>query len=170
MKCMGMFLVCVSSVISLRCSQEKFTQRMREPTEENRIDLLPSIASKLQIKSKFQVLNDNEENLLQWVEELKMEKVKMYEGGAYGKVGSTTMFIADKRVIPDFDRLYWVMVKVLSEKYGCFMKRKHAEEKTVTVNCRDKRTIVFKRHEGSDWIQFYGKQFDIAGNELIVRR
>lgn len=129
---------------------------------------LPSKASKLtRIPSK---VRKSEDGLQQWVEELKIENVKSYEGGAYGKIGNSTVFIAEKNTIPDFDRLYWVMVKVLSEKYGCFMKKKYSEEKTVVVHCRDRRRIVFRRHQGSDWIQFYGRQYDLAGNELIVRR
>ncbi len=154
----------------MNCSRSLDRVESSEIQTISNTEELPSRASGLARTSNPRKAVKSEENLQQWVDELKIENVKRYEGGAYGKIGSSTVFIAEKNTIPDFDRLYWVMVKVLSEKYGCFMKKKYSEEKTVVVHCRDRRRIVFRRHQGSDWIQFYGRQYDLAGNELIVRR
>lgn len=106
--------------------------------------------------------------LVQWTQELKIKNPKDYEGGVYGKVGNATVFITARAKIADFDRLYWVMVKVLSEKYGCFIVRKKSSEQIVSVDCRDKRRIVLRRSAGSEWIMFYGRQYDRQGREIII--
>lgn len=92
----------------------------------------------------------------------------VYERGVYGKVGSATYYVSTLRQIPDWDRLYWVMIKVLSEKYGCFATGKDQIGHTQTFQCRDGRRIVFWRYKGNDWIQFHARQYDEWGNELIV--
>lgn len=99
----------------------------------------------------------------------QMEKPARYEGGVYGKKGHIPVFAARLADIPDYDRLYWVMVKVLSEKYGCFIKRKASTQSQVHVECRDKRRVVFHRHRGDGWIQFYGRQYNQAGQEVAIR-
>ena len=99
----------------------------------------------------------------------QMEKPVRYEGGVYGKKGHIPVFAARLADIPDYDRLYWVMVKVLSEKYGCFMKRKASTHNQVTVECRDKRRVVFHRNRGDGWIQFYGRQYNQEGKEVVIR-
>lgn len=116
-------------------------------------------------------MNSNAKNqsLERLVAGFRIERAHAYEGGVYGKVGHVTVFAAPISQIPDYDRLYWVMVKVLSEKYGCFIKRKQSSATQVTVDCRDTRKVVFRRNRGQDWIQFYGRQYDKNGNELIVQ-
>lgn len=99
----------------------------------------------------------------------QMEKPTRYEGGVYGKKGHIPVFAARLADIPDYDRLYWVMVKVLSEKYGCFMKRKASTQNQVMVECRDKRRVVFHRNRGDGWIQFYGRQYNAEGKEVLIR-
>ncbi|MCX6124262.1 MAG: hypothetical protein NTV34_05865 [Proteobacteria bacterium] len=116
------------------------------------------------------VSNIADGDLLRWVKDLKIERPRDYEGGVYGKVGSATVYIAPKSKIPDYDRLHWVMVKVLSEKYGCFILRKETFAHNVSVGCRDRRRIVFKRSRGDEWIMFYGRQYDLAGNEVVIVR
>jgi hypothetical protein len=99
----------------------------------------------------------------------QMENPSLYEGGVYGKKGHVPVFAASLANIPNYDRLYWVMVKVLSEKYGCFIKRKQSTATQVAVECRDTRRVVFHRNRGDGWIQFYGRQYDKHGRELAVR-
>jgi len=93
-----------------------------------------------------------------------------YEGGYYGTRGLTKIFIAPTSKIGDYSRLYWVMVKVLSEKYGCFMVAKQYARDTTRVFCRDKRQIVFWQSRTKDWIQFATRQYDREGFEIAVRR
>jgi hypothetical protein len=93
-----------------------------------------------------------------------------YEGGFYGTHGLTKIFIAPTSKIGDYSRLYWVMVKVLSEKYGCFMVAKQYAGDTTRVFCRDKRQIVFWQSRTKDWIQFASRQYDREGFEIAVKR
>ena len=89
-------------------------------------------------------------------------------GGLYGKIGRATIFVAPKIKIPDNHRVYWMMVRVLSEKYGCFMRGKTVVENQTTFRCRDGRKVAMWRTAGPDWIMFYGRQFDGEGYELAV--
>lgn len=90
--------------------------------------------------------------------------------GVYGKVGTATFFAAPVKRIPDYDRLYWTMMKVLSEKYGCFVKTKLVTGSTLKFTCRDKRTVVLWRSKQEQFLQFYGRQYDAQGRELIVSK
>ncbi len=93
-----------------------------------------------------------------------------YEGGVFGTVGNAKMFVGPSTHIGNYDRLYWVMVKVLSEKYGCFMAaRQNMPEKTL-IKCRDKRQIVFWKSKGPGFMQFFARQFDRYGYEIVVRK
>lgn len=109
-----------------------------------------------------------EDRFERWAKMFRLERPQAYEGGVYGKVGTATVFIAPRDKVPDYDRLYWVMVKVLSEKYGCFIKRKESNALSVNITCRDSRQIVLRRNRGEDWIQFYGRQYDKLGNEIVI--
>src|SRR5262245_51164657 len=50
-----------------------------------------------------------------------LENPTSYQGGVLGFLGPAKVFVTTLDHIRDDARLYWVMVKVLSEKYGCFM-------------------------------------------------
>ncbi len=91
-----------------------------------------------------------------------------YAGGVYGKIGSAVYFAATTDVIPDWNRLYWVVVKVLSEKYGCFMRKKITHGDITIFVCADQRRVVFWRAKEANWIQFHARQFDSSWRELIV--
>lgn len=93
-----------------------------------------------------------------------------YEGGVFGTVGNAKMYVGPASHVTDYDRLYWVMVKVLSEKYGCFMvSRQNLPEKTM-VKCRDKRRVVFWNSKGPGFVQFYARQYDKDGYEIRVEK
>lgn len=94
----------------------------------------------------------------------------LLDRGVYGKVGTATYFATTTDKIPTFDRLYWAMVKVLSEKYGCFMKTKSTQGSAVRFGCRDGRSVVMWRAKNDRYMQFYGRQYDRNGQELIVEK
>jgi hypothetical protein len=98
-----------------------------------------------------------------------IDGAKKMDVGVYGKIGANPVFVARKSRIPDFDRLYWVMVRVLSEKYGCFIKGKSAATTTVKFHCRDRRTVIMERSIDSEFAKFSGRQFDPRGREIIIR-
>ena len=93
-----------------------------------------------------------------------------YEGGIYGTRGYSKVFVAPTTQIHNYSRLYWVMVKVLSEKYGCFMVAKQYHWGTTRVWCRDKRQVVFWQSKNRNWIQFATRQYDKDGFEIAVKR
>jgi hypothetical protein len=92
----------------------------------------------------------------------------LLDQGVYGKVGSATFFAAPIKKVPTYDRLYWSMMKVLSERYGCFIIRKETLGNKVRFRCRDKRTVVMWRGKQEQFLQFYARQYDDQGRELIV--
>ena len=98
-----------------------------------------------------------------------LSQPEAYEGGVFGYMGSAKAFVAYRKAIPDYNRLYWVMVKVLSEKYSCFISAKQNRGDETWIQCRDKRQIVFWRDLNSKYIQFQARQFDHEGYEIAVR-
>ena len=99
-----------------------------------------------------------------------LEKAQAMDVGVYGKLGKSTVFIAHRKHIPDYDRLYWVMIRVLSEKYGCFIKRKFPYDNQIGFECRDRRTIVMQRDISGDYAKFVGWQFDPSGKEVVITK
>lgn len=127
-----------------------------------------SVPAGLRLAS-LEVHNDNN-RLVTWVKQLKIERPRSYENGVYGKVGNATVYIAPASRVPDDRRLYWIMVKVLSEKYGCFITEKKNHSALVAVSCRDQRRVTFRRSRGDGWVMFYGRQYDRDGREIIIER
>ncbi len=97
-----------------------------------------------------------------------LEKAQPLDAGVYGKLGNSTVFVAHRRDIPDYDRLYWVMIRVLSEKYGCFIKKKVPRDNQIGFQCRDRRMIVMQRDISGDYAKFVGWQYDQAGKEVVI--
>ena len=100
--------------------------------------------------------------------DLGLRRAQVMDLGIYGKIGNMSVFVADRKVVPDYDRLYWVMVRVLSEKYGCFIKRKLVEHDVIRFTCRDKRTVVMKRRISGEYSKFVVKQYDAFGRDVVV--
>lgn len=98
-----------------------------------------------------------------------LERPQFLDVGVYGKIGNATAFVARRSRIPDYDRLYWVMVRVLSEKYGCFIRKKNNLGQTVRFECRDQRFVVLDRDISGGFAKFSGRQFDQMGREIIVK-
>ncbi len=99
-----------------------------------------------------------------------LEEPILFHGGVYGKRGPAKAFVASLSDVPDYDRLYWVMVHMLSEKYGCFMTKKLNQKNTSLVRCRDGRRVMFWKSRGKEWIQFVARQYDREGYEIVVRK
>ncbi len=91
-----------------------------------------------------------------------------YHDGVFGMVGGAKFFATTKAQVPNFDHLYRVIVRVLSEKYGCFMTSKQNIGESIKFTCRDRRRIVVWRATGGNWIQFYARQYDRDGYEIKV--
>ncbi len=98
-----------------------------------------------------------------------LERPQKMDLGVYGKIGKRTVFVAPRAAIADYDRLYWVMVRVLSEKYGCFIRSKVSTAKTVRFECRDRRTVVLDRDIAGSFAKFSGRQFDLLGREIVIK-
>jgi len=98
-----------------------------------------------------------------------IDRPVIYEKGVLGDLGNAKIFVAERRFVPDFDRLYWVIVKTLSTKYGCFMVSRIKRDEVLTIKCRDRRNIVLWRSMGKNWIQFASRQYDRHGYEIVVR-
>jgi len=91
-----------------------------------------------------------------------------FADGVYGKLGSGTVYATTVDRVADFDRLWWVMVRVLSEKYGCFIVNRSTTPVEVAVGCRDRRQVVFTRAQSSEVMMFVARQYDQRGAELAV--
>lgn len=118
----------------------------------------------------FPVRGEANKSLVQLAEEIgpQFKNPKPFDLGLYGKVGTASFYISTPQNIPTTDRLYWVMVRVLSEKYGCFMVDKDTSGDHTSFTCRDGRRIGFTRFLNPDFVAFVSRQYDKAGYELVV--
>lgn len=107
--------------------------------------------------------------LMRTAQKLGFSNLTYYDSGVYGKVGSTVTFISSTDEISDWDRLYQVMVRVLSEKYGCFMQKRIRDGHRFQFFCTDERVVVMERLRKSNVIGFYSRQYTKDGTELIVQ-
>jgi hypothetical protein len=98
-----------------------------------------------------------------------IERPQKMDVGVYGRVGESRVFVARRTKIPDYDRLYWVMVRVLSEKYGCLIRAKSSFQNNVKFVCRDKRTVVMDRFIDDRFAMFSVRQFDEQGREIFMK-
>ena len=99
-----------------------------------------------------------------------IERPEILDVGVYGKIGNATVFVAREADIGTFDRLYWPMVQVLSKKYACFIKNKSQRGNTLRFACTDRRVIIMQRNLSGGFAKFSGRQYDLAGRELLVKR
>jgi hypothetical protein len=95
--------------------------------------------------------------------------LKPFYLGYYGKVGSSSLFIAPRKTIPDMAGLYKAVVQVLSKKYGCMMRKKINKKPYLSFLCKDQRIVVFHTRMQGKYILFSGRQFDRDGREIIVK-
>jgi len=100
---------------------------------------------------------------------LGVGKLEVMDLGVYGKIGPNSIFVAERAAIPNYDRLYWVMVRILSEKYGCFIRRKVDRGHSVSFQCRDQRTVKMARKISDRFSIVHVRQFDPYGRGIDTR-
>ena len=101
---------------------------------------------------------------------MHLDRSAPFAGGELGWVGSAKAFVAPLKRVPDDHHLYWVMVRVLSEKYSCFMTAKHTSGARLLVHCADGRKVLIRREHGPDFVQFQARQYDQEGYEILVKK
>lgn len=99
---------------------------------------------------------------------LGVSRVEPVDVGFAGKMGHSVVFAAEKRLVPDYDRLYWVMIRVLSEKYGCFIRKKIDRGELVAFKCRDQRIVTFRRRLTENYAVFKARQYRSDGREIFI--
>ena len=97
-----------------------------------------------------------------------LEKPAEFDQGVYGKLGTSTVYMAPIHRVRSSDRLYWTMVRVLSEKYGCFIVEKNRDAERFQFRCRDGRMVVMQRKIDSRVAHFWGRQYNANGDEVKV--
>ncbi len=115
-----------------------------------------------------QVVGSRGHNIPSELTMLGASKVEAVDLGFTGKLGQSVIFAADKRLIPNYDRLYWVMIRVLSEKYGCFIRKKIDRGELVAFKCRDQRIVTFRRRLTEKYAVFKARQYRSDGREIVI--
>lgn len=98
-----------------------------------------------------------------------IEKPALLDQGVYGKLGSSTVYFAPSERVGSSDRLYWTMVRVLSEKYGCFIVEKKRQDERFHFRCRDGRKVVMHRKIDKKIAHFWGRQYSASGEEVKIK-
>jgi hypothetical protein len=110
-----------------------------------------------------------ERTVIEELNALGVGKLEVMDLGVYGKIGPNSIFVAERTAIPNYDRLYWVMVRILSEKYGCFIRRKVDRGHSVSFQCRDQRTVTMARKISDRFSMVHVRQFDRYGRGIDTR-
>ena len=111
----------------------------------------------------------NEQDISAVLRNLGVHELEVLDVGFYGKLGASSIFVADRSDIPNYDRLYWAMVRILSEKYGCFIRQKVDRGRLVSFKCRNERTVTMARKISGKFAMLHVRQFDRMGAPIEPR-
>lgn len=81
-----------------------------------------------------------------------------FGSGILGTKNSTHVFIADKRKVPDFARLNWELMKILSEKFSCLAVNRRDRGDLSSYTCRTGAVVDIKRSQSQQFVYFVAKQ------------
>ena len=126
-------------------------------------EVLPERTSKLTAELR------SDPELARFAVRRSLEKPVTFDQGVYGKLGTSTVYMAPLTRVGSSERLYWTMVRVLSEKYGCFIVEKSRSAGKFQFRCRDGRKIVMQSKIDSRFAHFWGRQYDSNGDEVIIK-
>jgi len=167
-------------LVSLQCWACSSTGRDRTESSQDFVKLVKNVGQPNQQSYSDRVQNikanirssdrPDPKKLVGELTKLGVSNAEVIDLGAYGKLGTSVIFIADRSLIPDFDRLYWVMVRVLSEKYGCFIRHKIDRGNVVRFGCKDKRLVVMNRNVLKNYVTFQARQYAPDGQEIIIKK
>lgn len=107
-------------------------------------------------------------SVLKTAQKSHIRNITISDEGIFGKHRSSVVFFGHIERIPSQNRLYWVMVRVLSEKYGCFMVNKVTDKSKTSFKCRDGRQVVFNYGLTGKVYHFFANQYDRNGQLLVV--
>ncbi|NBQ54877.1 MAG: hypothetical protein EBU49_15025, partial [Proteobacteria bacterium] len=126
-------------------------------------EVLPERTSKLTAELR------SDPELARFAVRRSLEKPVTFDQGVYGKLGTSTVYMAPLTRVGSSERLYWTMVRVLSEKYGCFIVEKSRNAGKFQFRCRDGRKIVMQSKIDSRFAHFWGRQYDSNGDEVVIK-
>lgn len=106
--------------------------------------------------------------LMQKAQDMQMTKLEYLDGGVYGKHGNHVMYFVHKTQLKDLNGFYATMVRVLSTKYGCFMKARTKDDRSYNFRCKDGRNIIIRHGQSGNIYYFAGRQFDRSGDEIVI--
>lgn len=106
--------------------------------------------------------------VMQKASELNIRRLKYFEGGVYGKIDGSVYYITTLAKAPNIDRLYLLMMKMLSKTYGCFLKKRIKSAGEYHFFCRDSRMVTMSPVFGQKLVLFRAVQKDRYGNVLLV--
>jgi hypothetical protein len=120
-------------------------------------------------KTSFAVgKGDRMRDLYRSAASMNVEHLSYMDYGVYGKRGGTVIFLAHQDDVRSEDQLYWTMVKVLSGKFGCFMKARTKTDRSYSFRCRDGRRVDI-RHGQAGMTQYFSvRQFDDYGRQILI--
>jgi hypothetical protein len=150
-------------------AQAEFGDRIVSISEVSPIITIPN-SKQIEMRNRDnEPLSKREIDLGGELRDLGVGKLEPLDLGFYGKLGPNSIFVADRSVIPTYDRLYWAMVRILSEKYGCFIRRKIDRGPSVSFQCRDRRTVTMARKISGRFSLLHVRQYDRFGRVIESR-
>ncbi|MFK7872576.1 MAG: hypothetical protein AB8C84_05315 [Oligoflexales bacterium] len=82
-------------------------------------------------------------------------KPRLYDLGVLDKRNhNQTVFVALRKDIPNWDRMYWVMMRVLAKEYSCMMLKRKKSASGMQAFCKDGRGVSLHQYSGGSWLGF----------------
>ena len=94
----------------------------------------------------------------EFAEKMGITNTVEFGSGIVGTKNAMYVYIADKRKVPDFQRLNWELVKILSERFSCLAVAKQDRGEVSTYTCRSGATIDIKRSQSQQFVYFVAKE------------
>jgi hypothetical protein len=108
------------------------------------------------------------DSIEEWLKELKVAEMEPFAGGIIARGGHGRVFVGRRANFPQLRHLYPVVVRMLSEKFSCFITEKTGQHEEVLFKCRDGRRVAVWRSENLQYVAMLARQFDAQGYEIIV--
>jgi hypothetical protein len=105
-----------------------------------------------------------------WLKDLKVTELESFGGGIIARGGYGRVFVGRRANFKELRNLYPVVVRMLSEKFSCFITEKVGQHEEVLFTCRDGRRVAVWRSENERYVAMLARQFDSAGYEIVVEK
>lgn len=92
-----------------------------------------------------------------FAERLGVKDAAPFGSGVVGNHGDMVVYLADRRLVPGFDRMNWDLTRLFSERFSCLVMSKEERGQSFRYQCRSGSTVLVKRSQSDKFTYFVAK-------------